>query len=130
MEYVYPPRWLELSQVPSARFELLEYVKDIENWNQGDSDVRIMGAIDLIGFLFDDYDIRRGANSLVGVLLFPEEEEDANNFISALTEFVDKWTKDGKAVSEIHHAYIPEHIISTARRFYQTLIKNGEPKLA
>jgi hypothetical protein len=127
MAFVYPDSWSDLNVAPIARFELTEYVKDVVEWNAPNSVIRNDGTADLIGFLFDDYDIAEGFDGLVGHLIFGDELEDANSFASEFDRFLTSWQRDDNHLTRLHTASILDTLVAAAANFNRTLAKRGLP---
>ena len=127
-EFVYPNAWWELSQVPSARSELLSFVRDVVQWNDDDSHVKKNGADDLLGFLYDYYCVNEGSNHLVGQLIFPDELNEFEGFIEAFDKFLSEWRKRGKDMARLHEADMPHQVIKSANTLLHKLEERGIPE--
>lgn len=125
-EFIYPESWNRLNQAPSARAELISFIRDIVEWNDDLSYVKKNGADDLIGFFYDVYRIDKGASQWVGKLIFPDEVSHIDAFIDELSRFIRAWEATTN-LSRIHQATMPQNVIDRARKVVRKLEEQGVP---
>ncbi|MGE0290585.1 MAG: hypothetical protein AB7P16_30255 [Bradyrhizobium sp.] len=125
---IYPPSWFELSLDPSARQTLIEFVRDISQWNSNTSNLKKNGTDDLIGFFYDTYGMDKGVRYVVGGLIFPDEEEWLDRFFSNFNDFVIKWEKSGHSLDLLFQASLPCQLIEDANNLLLKLETHGMPQ--
>ena len=113
--------------VPSARFELMQHILEISNWNSIHSAIRKDGASGFLEFLFDQYQLDDDVSSAVGKLIFEDELQSLEKFISNLDWFVGEWLQGQSDLDDLYKAVIPESVEDSAKQLYNKLMERGAP---
>jgi hypothetical protein len=126
--FIYPPSWHNLKQVPSARSELIDYVNDVANWNNDASNIKCGGADDLVDFLYNVYNMDEGCLHLIGETIFNDEVSHLEYFIRLFDDFIEEWQRAYGNLNSLHEAVLPEGTIEAARALHEKLKERGLPE--
>lgn len=129
-DFVYPPSWSRLRQIPSARTELLLHVNDVLSWNEPSSRIKTGGADGLVSFIYDEYRLDDDPGRLVGELLFEDELTPMQEFVRAFDTFLNRYQASDPHLAKLHTADLPSSVVDSATHLYSVLKTHGVPRLA
>lgn len=99
---------------PGARLEFIAYLKDIVDWNSPDGAIRTGGSASLVATMFDVFEIDKGAQHLVGMLILPEEKFTLDLFATTFSRFISAYQEEDRHLDKLHLQPIPDDLIEAA----------------
>ncbi|MEO9599655.1 hypothetical protein [Parasphingorhabdus sp.] len=127
MKLIYPRRWDQLSQAPSARAELILAVQSLISWESLGKGERYNALDGSVNLFLDIYHLDRETSVSVGVIIFENEVTFAHNFAEMLSRWIETHRDSDNTLHFERIQDIPIELKNAAKELMIQLETNGIP---